>query len=136
MKKAFKISIGILIVIVLLGGIFAGGLFYKLKEAEKVFDKIQINRAGMEDMLNALPDGEYIGECYPNEMVGARVRVNVKNHKIEAIELLEHLNGKGKPAEVLTDTVVEKQTLDVELVSGATGSSKVILKAIEDALTE
>ena len=48
--------------------------------------------------------------------------------------MLEHKNGQGTPAEVIPEKVVETQTLEVDIVSGATYSSKVILKAIENAL--
>jgi uncharacterized protein with FMN-binding domain len=47
---------------------------------------------------------------------------------------LKHVNGKGTAAESIPETVVEKQTLQVDSVSGATYSSKVILLAIETAL--
>jgi uncharacterized protein with FMN-binding domain len=56
------------------------------------------------------------------------------NHKIEYIELVKHKNGRGGPAEIIPIKVVEAQSLDVDIVSGATSSSKVILKAIENAL--
>jgi len=35
---------------------------------------------------------------------------------------------------VIVDSVIENQSLDVDAISGATYSSKVILKAIENAL--
>jgi len=41
---------------------------------------------------------------------------------------------KGKPAEAIVDSVVAAQSLQVDIVSGATLSSKCILKAIEVAL--
>ena len=47
---------------------------------------------------------------------------------------MEHVNGQGSGAERIPATVVEKQTLQIDMVSGATYSSKVILKAIENAL--
>lgn len=50
------------------------------------------------------------------------------------IDLVKHNHGKGASAEIITDKVTEAQSLDVDIVSGATSSSKVILKAIEDAL--
>ncbi|NCC85175.1 MAG: FMN-binding protein [Clostridia bacterium] len=48
---------------------------------------------------------------------------------------MKHVNGMGQAAEALPSQVVEAQTLQVDLVSGASFSSKVILLAIEDALT-
>jgi uncharacterized protein with FMN-binding domain len=41
---------------------------------------------------------------------------------------------RGKPAETLARLVVERQTLELDAVSGATASSKAILKAGENAL--
>ncbi len=42
----------------------------------------------------------------------------------------------GQPAEAIIEDVVEDQSLDVDSVSGATYSSRVILKAIEATLIE
>ncbi len=42
---------------------------------------------------------------------------------------------RGK-AEKIPDKVLEEQSLQVDIVSGATFSSKVILKAVEDALNK
>jgi uncharacterized protein with FMN-binding domain len=60
--------------------------------------------------------------------------VTVREHKITEIVLVKHENGKGTAAEIIPNKVVEAQSLDVELISGATYSSKVMLKAIENAL--
>jgi uncharacterized protein with FMN-binding domain len=83
--------------------------------------------------ISKLNDGVYDGS-YSTFPVSARVRVIIKDHRITAIELLEHNNGLGSAAEVIPDRVVEAQTLDIDSVSGATYSSRVILKAIENAL--
>jgi uncharacterized protein with FMN-binding domain len=83
--------------------------------------------------ISKLDDGVYNGS-YSTFPVAAKVRVTIKDHRITAIELLEHNNGLGADAEVIPDRVVEAQTLDIDSVSGATYSSRVILKAIENAL--
>ena len=51
-----------------------------------------------------------------------------------SIDLLEHRNEKGKPAEQIIDDILKRQQIDVDEVSGATNSSKVIKKAIENAI--
>ncbi len=51
------------------------------------------------------------------------------------IDILEHKNGRGKPAEIVVDRMVEEQKIDVDAVSGATNSSIVIKKSVENALT-
>ncbi|HQL35817.1 MAG TPA: FMN-binding protein [Bacillota bacterium] len=83
--------------------------------------------------LSKIADGVYKGshKVFPVE---AEVRVTIENHKIIGIELVKHFNGQGTAAEVIPDGVTEAQSLKVDIVSGATYSSKVILKAIENAL--
>ncbi|UWG95858.1 FMN-binding protein [Dehalobacter sp. DCM] len=83
--------------------------------------------------LDNIPDGAYTG-TYAASPIEAAVRVTVKDHAITAIEITKHENGRGEPAEAITNTVIETQNLDVDVISGATYSSKVILKAIENAL--
>ncbi len=85
--------------------------------------------------LRKIPDGIYFGSC-DLEFVSVKTKVVVKNHTIQRIELIEHNNGKGKKAEVIIDNVISAQSLDVDVITGATASSKVILKAIENSLLE
>jgi len=85
--------------------------------------------------LSKVKDGIYVGE-YDAKFVSAKTRVTVKNGKITDIELLEHKNERGKKAESILSEVISKQSLHVDSVSGATNSSKVILKSIENALKE
>ncbi|MGI6559347.1 MAG: FMN-binding protein [Limnochordia bacterium] len=84
--------------------------------------------------LRQVPDGIYEGSA-DAVLVAAKVRVIVEDHRIIKIDLLRHNHGRGGAAEALLAKVEEAQSLQVDLVSGATASSKVILKAIEDALT-
>jgi uncharacterized protein with FMN-binding domain len=66
----------------------------------------------------------------------AKVSVDVSGGKIAAIRILEHKHGPGKShsGAPVADRVMAAQSLKVDVVSGATGSSKVVLKAIEQAL--
>lgn len=84
--------------------------------------------------LAEISDGDYEGS-YTVFPVSVIVNVTVENHKITNIELIKHFNGQGTAAEVILDKVVESQSLNVDIISGATYSSKVILKAIENALS-
>lgn len=83
--------------------------------------------------LTKIADGTYTGE-YSVFPVAAEVKVTIINHEIKEIELVKHNNGQGKRAEIIPAEVVKAQTLSVDIVTGATYSSKVILKAIENAL--
>jgi uncharacterized protein with FMN-binding domain len=84
--------------------------------------------------ITKIEDGTYAGS-YKEFPISAKVEVTVKDHQITAVELIEHKSGQGKPAEAITDKVIEAQSLDVDVISGATLSSKVILMAIENALS-
>ena len=83
-----------------------------------------------------IKDGIYEGEYYIQDFIGAKVKVTIENGKIKNIALLDHKYGLGKKAEEIINTIKEKQTLEVDTISGATHSSTVIIKAIENALME
>ena len=69
------------------------------------------------------------------DFVYAKVEVTVQNGVITNIDILEHKNRRGSHAEVVVDRIIEEQKIDVDAVSGATNSSTVIKKAVENALT-
>ncbi|MFQ3547426.1 MAG: FMN-binding protein [Termitinemataceae bacterium] len=83
--------------------------------------------------LNRSMDGSWTGE-WNTPLVSAKVSVQTQSQRIEDIVILKHDCGMGKPAEAITGRVIAAQSLQVDCVSGATASSKVILRAIQDAL--
>lgn len=82
--------------------------------------------------LSEIPDGVYTGESDVG-YIYAKVRLSVKNGKIEKAELLEHRNERGSAAENILDSIISNQRINVDVVSGATNSSQVIKKACENA---
>ncbi len=67
------------------------------------------------------------------------VQVTLSSNKIEKVEVTSHneTNGVGSRAvDALPSQIVEKNTPDVEVVSGATISSKAIISAVKDAMKE
>jgi len=80
-------------------------------------------------------DGTYTGS-EDGGIVKASVEVTVKDHAITQIKILSHECGKGKPAEVIVDTIVEKNSLEVDTISSATYSSNVIRMAVYNALAK
>jgi uncharacterized protein with FMN-binding domain len=81
-----------------------------------------------------LVDGVYRGSFKhgPNK---AEVEVTIQNQKIIRVEILKHSAWKGKKAEsVIPNRIVEKQSTNVETVSGATNSSNVIMNAVQKAV--
>jgi uncharacterized protein with FMN-binding domain len=83
--------------------------------------------------IAAVRDGEYTATVRVLP-VTAKVRVTVKGGAITGIDLVRHFHGPDHGAEEILGRVMEKQSLEVDAVSGSTYSSKVVLKAIESAL--
>ena len=64
------------------------------------------------------------------------VKVTVWNNKITIVEIIKNRNTKyAKKAEEVVTNVIKSQSLNVDVISGATTTSKALLKAIENALT-
>ncbi|MEO1768514.1 FMN-binding protein [Candidatus Enterococcus ferrettii] len=82
-----------------------------------------------------LPDGTYSGEASLKPVI-AKVNVTIAEGKISAVQITEHQTGLGKKAETIASEIVDKQSLQVDAISGATMSSQAILKACENALTK
>ena len=97
---------------------------YKQAVKETTFDEINISDVS---------DGVYIGE-YDVNFIYAKVEVTVQNGEITDIIILEHRHEHGKAAETVINEIVDEQRIDVDAVSGATNSSIVIKKAVENAL--
>jgi len=128
MKKYIIISI-IAVVVVICA--FAINYLKGISDYKQKVNNIVIKNVD----LNNKEDGKYIGEFDAN-VIYAKVEVEVKNKKISNINIIKHKNDRGAPAEVITQNVVNAQSLEVDVISGATNSSKVILKAIENALSK
>ncbi len=130
LKQWLKIHkiIAVVMVILLCSHIYFGiSSFFSYQQ--KISD---INIADDID-ISSIPDGTYIGE-YDAGYIYAKVAVYIKNGTIKDIDILEHNNERGAPAEEIITDIVDKNNLKVDAVSGATNSSNVIKKAIENSL--
>lgn len=125
-KKTVLFVIMFLLLIGLVGGIIylKSVADYKQAVKETTYEDIHISD---------IPDGVYVGE-YDVDFIYAKVEVTVQNGEITNINILEHRHERGKTAEVITDSIVDEQKIDVDAISGATNSSTVIKKAVENAL--
>ena len=126
-KKIFMLTTLLLFLVVLIfTAVYLKSVAdYKKAVKETTFSDIDIGN---------IPDGTYIGE-YDVNFIYARVEVTVRDGAITNIDILEHKNERGKAAEIVTDRIIAEQKTDVDAVSGATNSSTVIKKAVENALT-
>jgi len=86
--------------------------------------------------LSTIGDGIYKGE-YSDGGGVFRVEVEIENHKISKLDLETDRNSKYVDyARPVTIRVIEEQTLTVDAITGATTTSKCILKAVEEALNK
>lgn len=120
----------ILVVCVMLALFFAS-----YRTSAEIDERERIDALELSDVdIPHTPDGVYYGEC-SSRTTSARVRVRVKDGRATDVELLEHDTQRGRDAEIITEVIVARQSLDVDAVTGATLSSKVIVKACERALS-
>lgn len=87
-------------------------------------------------MPQSFTDGEFEGE---GQGFGGplKVKVVVKDGKIASIELLDNSETPGigdKGAEDIIGRIIEEQKIDVDVSTGASGSSKGIIEAVKNAL--
>jgi len=90
---------------------------------------------GAEIQQKRLVDGVYDGS-YRHGPNSATVRVTISEGKVVNIELLKHFaSWKGDKAnDIIPQRIVTEQSTDVDAVSGATNSSRVIMNAVQEAL--
>jgi len=129
MLNVKKIVFSVVCIIILTICIFGGRYLISVQKYKNIIKDLKISSVD----LSKVKDGKYIGS-FDSGFVGAKVSVTVKDHKIVDIVLLNHKTERGKSAEVIPGKVLEAQSLQVDTISGATNSSKVILKSIENAL--
>lgn len=96
---------------------------------KRTLKKVRVNELD----ISKVADGKYIGFAQIKP-VSAKVQVSVEKGKISAIQIKDHMTGLGKNGEKIVNRIIDKQSLEVDAISGATQSSITILKAVEDAL--
>lgn len=84
--------------------------------------------------LVRLEDGIYHGD-YAYSQTNYQVDVEIRDHKIADVQIISGgTSDFAKSAQGVIDSMIEEQRIDVDVVSGATTSSKAIMKAVENAL--
>lgn len=131
MKKVRKVILILVGVIAALFLIIAIAMGAKMREIQKSMESVETVSIDM----SKVKDGSYTADTDLG-LVKVKVEVTVEAHQIKTIEILEHQNGKGKPAEAIVDEMIEKNTDEVDAVSGATCSSVAIRSAVNKALQE
>ncbi len=133
MAKARFFITGFLLLIVVAGLVIIPAVLPSFEEIEQVqsLDVFDID-------LSAVPDGVHPGSFsygtgeYP---VSVAVEVAVSHGRITEIVTTENEDREHpQSAEAVLPRIIEAQSLDVQAVSGATTTSKALLKAVENAL--
>lgn len=131
MKPSFRKTLLGVLAAALLAVLMAGSFYLKsLAEYRQAVRQISIRQPP----LSQLADGLYTGQ-WDVSFISAKVEVRMEGGKMKEIRILQHKNGRGQPAEAVIDRMLAEQSLEVDAVSGATNSSKVLQKAVEQALT-
>jgi uncharacterized protein with FMN-binding domain len=112
--------------IVLLCGWFIGERI--LSDLESL-DSAEITAIDFTD----LRDGIYTGKAdrFP---ISAQVEMHIKNGHLNNMNLFIRRSTRRAETQETARRVIQNQSLDVDVVSGATYSSVLLLKAMEDAL--
>lgn len=104
--------------------------------SDSEFDSSLAEIAAVQD-ASAYKDGTYYGTG-KGFAGNIKVKVDIAGGKISAISIVSTKDGDSyvKSASSLLDTIVEKQSTNVDTVSGATFSSRGIITAVRSALSQ
>ena len=132
MNKVVKRIIIAVLCLAVAGGLFFGGrLLIDTMRYRRIISEIELITPNITQIENGTFNG-----FFDAILVSADVDVVVENGKVVEVIINNHYFGRdsAREAEVVATEVVERQTLYVDTVTGATNSSLVILKAIQLAL--
>lgn len=121
--KIFLSVIGIIILLI------AGGAFYITRGLDSG-RKLEINEVNLTQVNDGAYEGIYKAGRWTNEL-----NVLVKDHKITDIKVIKDVSfSNPEQAKQVFNEVIEKQSTKVDVVSGASVTTKAYLKSIENAL--
>jgi uncharacterized protein with FMN-binding domain len=128
MKRAFKITVSILTGLLLIA--LMGVLF--ISRGLKSGMNLAINDVILTSHSDGIYNGKYNAGRWSNEM-----NVTIKDHKIIKIDVVKDVTfSLPKVTEAILSQVIEKQSIDIDVISGSTVTSKAYLKSIENALNK
>lgn len=143
--KSFAPILSVALVTACVAGSLSGyeAPVYAAQKTERVEDKVSKTTSSekVEKKSTAkgsfdLADGVYkgTGTGYAGDIT---VSVQIKDKQIAAIDILSSSDDAAffNRAKAVIDRIIESQTLDVDMVSGATFSSNGIISAVKNALT-
>ncbi len=126
-----KIVRSILIFFLLIGVILTVAIVLLLRNSDSVLDET-VEAIDFTVLNDGVYQGHYDGYRWSNT-----VSITIHNGEVVDIALVEDVRFTDDITSAIVFTrVIETQTLDIDVVSGATISSIAYLKAIEDAISK
>ena len=128
MRKFIKLILGAIFLLVLIVG---GACFYMTRGINSGQNMI-INPIDASQLKDGVYNGIYNGGRWSNE-----VNVTLKDKKITRIAIIKSVVfEKPEVSRELINKVIKKQDTNVDVIGGATVTSKAYLKSIENALSK
>ena len=128
MRKFIKIILGIICLLVLI----IGGTGFYMTRGLNPGKNMVINSIDASQLKDGVYKGKYNGGRWSNE-----VNVTLKDKKITQIAIVKNVVfEKIEVSRELINKVINEQDTNVDVISGATVTSKAYLKSIENALSK
>jgi len=123
----------LIILAVMVGILIISGGFFKIRYDKMVrtFREERVEAVNLQE----IEDGVYSGS-FGDFLVSVTLDVTVTENRITDIEIVEQQGGPGYEAFDTLDRILEAQSPVVDVVSGATGSSRCIMIAVYKALSD
>ena len=126
MKRVFKVALIFVVVIIFIIAVVSFVMTRGLNDVKTM--------AISEVNLSNIQDGTYTGN-FDGGRWSNQIEVKIKDHKITNIEIVKDIKFPMEDiAERIFDNVIEQQSTAVDVISGATVTSKAYLKSLENAL--
>jgi len=127
-----KLFLKIVLCVVLVFVVAVGGLGFYISMGLKEGQNLVVNPVSAAQLADGQYEGSYGSGRWYNE-----VSVTIKDSRITQIEVLKSvLFEKPEVTQDIIEKVIAKQNTTIDVMTGATVTSKAYLKAIEDALTD
>ncbi len=127
MKSLFKRVILLLVIAAMGGGYWISKRYIHMVNT---FENLEIKDID----LTALQDGIYSGE-FGEFLVSVKADVTITKNRISEVRISRQRCGKGYEASDTLNRIMKDQSPKVDAVAGATASSKAIMAAVQNALS-
>ncbi len=131
-KGKRKMLIAVIVLVIVAAATAGGSLMFTAGERNEG-KNLPIAAVDFKNLNDGIYVGEYEGGM--NKWRANKVQVTVSAGKVAAIQLIMHKENQSPEfTDKLFNRVIESQSLQVDVISGATITSKAYLKGIEKAL--